>query len=87
MFRQGSVMPIQVHTPDELRDLLVMVVVSAAGGDADRWRETVGEVQKLPAAMSARFNWRIKPKGDATQRRVIRRSLEIVRGAYPYVAG
>ncbi|MBB5713199.1 hypothetical protein [Sphingomonas aerophila] len=80
-------MAFQVHTPDELRELLVMLVMSGAGGDAARWREAIGDIRKLPAAMSARFNWRIKPKGDATERRVIRRSLEIVRGAYPYVAG
>jgi hypothetical protein len=52
-------MAFQVHTPDELRELLVMLVMSGAGGDADRWREAIGEIQKMPAAMSARFNWRI----------------------------
>jgi hypothetical protein len=87
MFWQSLAMAFQVHTPDEVRDLLIMLTVSRAGGDAVRWREAVGEIQKMPAAMSARFNWRIKPKGDETERRVIRRSVEIVRGAYPYVAG
>jgi hypothetical protein len=80
-------MAIQVHTPNELRDLLVMIVVSGAGGDADRWREMIGEIRKVSGARSARYNWRVKPKGNATELGVIRRGVEIVRGAYPYVAG
>jgi hypothetical protein len=76
-----------VHTPAELRDLLVTVIAGAAGGDEQQWRDAVGPVEKLPIATNARSNWRVKPTGDQAKRGVIARAFEIVRAAHPYVAG
>ncbi|MEG3166466.1 hypothetical protein U1701_17940 [Sphingomonas sp. PB2P19] len=45
---QGS-----VHTPEELRDLLLEVIVGAAGGDEAKWRKALGEVEKLSIAFNA----------------------------------
>ncbi len=80
-------MSVQVHSPAELADLLVTVVAGAAGGDARRWREVIGTVTKLPIASNVRSNWRVTPEGSAAERGVIRRAVEIVRAAHPYVAG
>lgn len=77
----------QVYTPAELRDLLVSLIVGVAGGSETSWREAVGPVEKLPIALHPRSNWRVKPKGDAAQCGVIRRAVEVVRAAHPYVAG
>ena len=78
---------VTVHTPAELRDLLVTVIAGVAGGDEQRWRAAVGPVEKLPIAFHARSNWRVKPSGDQAERGVIARAVEIVRAAHPYVAG
>lgn len=80
-------MAAQVHTPAELRDLLVTVIVGVAGGDEASWRHAVGQVEKLPIAFHTRSNWRVKPTGDKAQCGVIRRAVEVVRAAHPYVAG
>ena len=42
-----------VHTPEELRDLLFEVIVGAAGGDEAKWREALGDVENLPIALNA----------------------------------
>ena len=80
-------MPIQVHSPTELANLLVTVVAGAAGGDESRWREVIGPVTKLPIATNVRSNWRVSPEGSSAELGVIRRAVEIVRAAHPYVAG
>jgi hypothetical protein len=80
-------MPGRVQTPAEMRDLLVAVIVGTAGGDEADWRAAVGEVEKLPMATNVKSNWRVRPKGTTAQKGVIRRAVEIVRGAHPYVAG
>lgn len=80
-------MPNAVQTPAEMRELLVTIIVGTAGGDAEAWRSAVGDVQKLPIASNVRSNWRVKPGGTKAQKGVIRRAVEIVRAAHPYVAG
>ena len=76
-----------VHTPDELRDLLATVITGVAGGSDSDWRRAIGPVTKLPIATNARCNWRVAPHGSAAELGVIRRAVEIVRAAHPYVAG
>ena len=76
-----------VHTPDELRDLLATVITGVTGGSATERRQAIGPVTKLPIATNARCNWRVSPEGSDTQLGVIRRAVEIVRAAHPYVAG
>ena len=80
-------MPIQVHSPAELADLLLTVIAGAAGGDERRWRKAIGPVTKLPIATNVRSNWRVSPEGSTAEIGVIRRAVEIVRAAHPYVAG
>ena len=76
-----------VHTPDELRDLLATVITGVAGGSVADWRQAIGPVTKLPIATHARSNWRVSPQGSDTEMGVIRRAVEIIRAAHPYVAG
>jgi hypothetical protein len=78
-------MPVQ--TPDELRDLLATVITGVAGGSDADWRQAIGPVTRLPIATNARCNWRVSPKGNDAELGVIRRAVEIVRAAHPYVAG
>ena len=87
MSRAAPQPTVTVHTPFELRDLLVTVIVGVAGGDEKRWRDAVGPVEKLPIASHARSNWRVSPTGGAAECGVIRRAVEVVRAAHPYVAG
>lgn len=80
-------MPRIVHTPAELHDVLVTIIVGTAGGVAQDWSTAIGEVEKLPIATNVRSNWRVRPTGSKAQLGVIRRAVEVVRAAHPYVAG
>lgn len=75
-----------VQTPAEMRELLVTIIVGTTGGEAEAWRAAVGDVQKLPIAANVCSNWRVRPGGTKAQEGVIRRAVEIVRAAHPYVA-
>jgi hypothetical protein len=78
---------VTVHTPAELRDLLAAVIAGTVGGTEAHWRRIIGTVQKLPLATNARSNWRVSPVASNEELGVIRRAVEIVRAAHPYVAG
>ena len=51
-------------TGTEIQDLLVEMLAGAAGGNPERWRELVGEVELLPLATNPEGNWRVKPMGE-----------------------
>lgn len=76
-----------LHTPDELRDLLALVLAGAAGGEETHWREIIGPVEKLPLATNVLSNWRVSPVGTKAERETIDHAVEIVRGEHPYVVG
>jgi hypothetical protein len=76
-----------VHTPDELGNLLATVITGVAGGSDADWQRAIGPVTKLPIATNARCNWRVSPKGSDAELGIIRRAVEIVRAAHPFVAG
>lgn len=80
-------MPRTVHTPTELRDVLVTIIVGVAGGNAEEWCSAIGDIEKLPIATNVRSNWRVRPTGSKAQQGVIRRAVKVVRAAHPYVAG
>ncbi|MEG3089484.1 hypothetical protein [Sphingomonas sp. PB4P5] len=71
----------------DLRDTLVQFLVGAAGGDDDRWREAVGEVEKLSFAFNIKSNWAIHPAGTPSEMATIAKAAEVVRTAHPYVSG
>jgi hypothetical protein len=75
-----------VHTPDELGDLLVEVIVGAVGGDDAKWRKALGEVEKLPISFHAQSNWAVHPTGTKTQKEVIATAVNLVREQHRYVA-
>jgi uracil-DNA glycosylase len=77
----------QVPTPDELRDLLAMILAGAAGGDLRQWLEALGPVEKLPTHFNVRSNWAVHPRCPRSKRRAIDNAIAIVREAHPYVAG
>ncbi|MHA0330289.1 hypothetical protein [Sphingomonas melonis] len=49
-------MPRTEHTPTELRDVLVTIIVGVAGGNADEWSSAIGDIEKLPIATNVRSN-------------------------------
>lgn len=73
-------------TPSELRDLLIMLLIGAAGGTETKWKRAVGEVEKLPITRHPKCNWRIEPRGTKAEREAVERATEIVRVAHPYVS-
>ncbi len=75
-----------VHTPEELRDLLLKVIVGAAGGDEAKWRKALGDVEKMPIATNAQSNWAAHPTGTKAQKAVIAKAVELVREQHRYVA-
>jgi hypothetical protein len=75
-----------VHTPEELRDLLLELIVGAAGGDEAKWRKALGEVEKLPIAFNAQSNWAVHPTGTKAQKAVIVKAIDLVREQHRYVA-
>ena len=75
----------KVHTPEKLRDLLLEVIVGAAGGDEANWRKALGEVEKLPIAFNAQSNWAVHPTGTKAQR-AIAKAVDLVREQHRYVA-
>jgi hypothetical protein len=76
----------EVHTPEELRDILIEVIVGAAGGDEAKWRKALGEVEKLPIAFNAQSNWAVHPTGTKAQKEVIAKAVDLVREQHRYVA-
>ena len=64
----------EVHTPEELRDLLLELIVGAAGGDEAKWRKAFGNVEKLPIALNAQSNWAVHPTGTKAQKAVIEKA-------------
>ena len=76
-----------VPTPEGLGEILVEILVGAAGKTPEHWRQAIGPVEKLPVATNVRSNWAIKPKGNRTDVATIERAAAIVREAHPYVAG
>lgn len=77
---------VTVPTPDELAEILVTMLVGAAGGTPAKWRKALGPVEKLPTWQNVRCNWRVSPKGSAADLATIEKAVEIVREAHPYVA-
>ncbi len=75
-----------VRTRDELRDLLIQVIVGAAGGDGAKSRKAVGDVEKLPIAFNAQSNWAVHPTGTKAQKGVIAKAINLVREQHRYVA-
>jgi hypothetical protein len=75
-----------VHTPDELRELLLELIVGAAGGDEAKWRKALGEVEKLLIAFNAQWNWAVHPTGTKAQKEVIANAVDLVREQHRYVA-
>ncbi len=49
-------MPATVQTPDELRDLLVTIIVGATGVTDARWCKAIG---KLSLASNVSWTWRL----------------------------
>ena len=76
----------EVHTPEELRDLLLEVIVGAAGGDEAKWRKALGDVEKLPIAFNAQSNWVVRPTGTKAERVMVEKAAELVRVQHRYVA-
>jgi hypothetical protein len=76
-----------IHTPEELRDLLLEVIVGAAGGDEAKWRKALGDVEKLPIAFNTQSNWAVHPSGTKAQKAVIAKAVDLVREQHRYVAG
>jgi hypothetical protein len=77
----------QVHTPEELRELLLQLIVSATGGEEAQWRKVLGDVEKLPIATHAQSNWAVHPKGSKGEKAVIAQAVDLVREQHRYVAG
>ena len=77
---------VEVHTPEELRDLLLEVIVGAAGGDEAKWRNALGEVEKLPIAFNTQSNWMVRPTGTKAERVMVEKAAELVRVQHRYVA-
>jgi hypothetical protein len=77
----------QVHAPDELRELILQLIVGAAGGEEAQWRKALGEVEKLPIATHAQSNWAVHPKGSKGEKAVIAQAVDLVREQHRYVAG
>lgn len=75
-----------IPTPSTLRETLVTILTGAAGGTEERWRECVGEVEKLPLATNVRCNWRVTPTGTAKERDAVERAVAIVAAEEPYVS-
>ena len=75
-----------VLTPDQMRDLLAMLLRGAAGGERGHWLDAIGPVEKLPTHLNVRSNWTVHPKGKAAELAAIRQAVEIVRGEHLYVA-
>jgi hypothetical protein len=72
-------------TPDELRDLLATALAGAAGGESASWREKIGPVEKRSLLYDIRSNWRVSPLGTASELEAMRKAVDIVRAAHPYV--
>ncbi|WP_260600085.1 hypothetical protein [Sphingomonas endolithica] len=72
-------------TPDDLHDTLVKILVSAATAEETRWREAVGEVEKLSRAFNIKSNRAIHPAGVAGELAMMEQAVEIVRAEHPYV--
>jgi hypothetical protein len=75
-----------VHTPEELRDLLLEVIVGAAGGDEAEWRKALGDVGMLPIAFHAQSNWAVHPTETKAQKAVIAQAVDLVPEQHRYVA-
>jgi hypothetical protein len=76
----------QIPMPTALRDILVQILVGAAGGDEVRWRQVVGEVEKLSLAFNIMSNWAFHPTGSAGELATIVKVVDVVRSAHPYVS-
>jgi hypothetical protein len=74
-----------VHSPAELRDLIVHLLAGATGKPEKHWRKVVGDVEGLPLAFNIKCNWRVTPKGSAADLGAVEAALDIVRKAHPYV--
>ena len=76
---------VNLHTPDELVDLLVTVIAGAVGGGKARWRNAIGTVEQLPTWSNVRSNWHINPIGTDKELTVIYEAAAIVRAEHPYI--
>lgn len=74
-----------IPTPARLADLLVELLTGAAGGTEAGWRDAIGSVEKLPTWANVRSNWAVHPTGTAEEIDAIEKTVEVVRGAHPYV--
>ncbi|MDB5575593.1 MAG: hypothetical protein JWR80_769 [Bradyrhizobium sp.] len=75
-----------VPTPNELADILAIMLAGAAGGTKAKWRKIIGTVEKLPTWANVRSNWRVYPKASPADLATIGKAVEIARAAHPYVA-
>jgi hypothetical protein len=76
----------QVHTPNELRELLLQLIVGAAGGVETQWRKVLSDVEKLPIATHAQSNWAVHPEGSKGKKAVIAQAVDLVPEQHRYVA-
>ena len=72
-------------TAAEIQSLLVEMLAGAVGGEPDRWRELIGDVEPLPLASNPVSNWRVKPMGTEAEVDAIAMAATIARGEHPYV--
>ncbi|PZR42188.1 MAG: hypothetical protein DI537_62885 [Stutzerimonas stutzeri] len=72
------------HTTDEIRDLLLQMIVGTVGGDETGWRAAIGAVEELPLTMHPTGNWRVTPSGTKREREIVEAAVRILREAHPY---
>ncbi|MGF7152100.1 hypothetical protein FHS96_005769 [Sphingomonas zeicaulis] len=72
------------RTPDEIRDILLQMIVGSVGGDETRWRAVIGEVEELSLAMHPTGNWKVSPNGTKREREIAEAAIKILREAHPY---
>jgi hypothetical protein len=71
-------------TAAEIHNLLVTILVGAAGGDPERWRELIGEMFVFSLATHPTCNWRVVPSGTPAEVAAINMAVELVRQDNPH---
>jgi hypothetical protein len=72
-------------TKTELRDLLVGLLVGAAGGARGRWEAMIGPITVVPIWQNVDSNWSVRPTATGDELGAIRKVVELVRAEHPYV--
>jgi hypothetical protein len=71
-------------TASEIQSLLVEMLSGAAGGEPERWRDLIGDIEVLPIATNPKCNWRVKPMGKNNEVDAIDMAAGIVRQEHPH---